>query len=622
MPETNTKEFTATLFPTTEDLTVKQFIPTPTKETPGNVGVCISGGGSRAMTASMGQLRALNYLTLNNQKSLLEQVKAISTVSGGAWLGVPFVYLPSNISDDDYLNTYVPEPSRLVLSDTSGHSTAETLNTFPPGNAGKQLTSLAMSIEGLAWMAFKLWWKQCPTDMLWQSVIGTNILLPYSLYSPSSSMRLPTSLFSYNSQTSKQDVTGPNPSLSKETAHLVATHTHHRPYLICNMSMFIKPTNNDDKKYLAPVQATSFFTGIVGSPDGLDANDRQVGGGGVTSFAFNSVLNNVNGGNVTISQSRQWAIADIVGTSSSFFAKSLKNQIGIWQENPSLFEKFHQQQGPKIIAALRESTPTLDKESHHFLDELEEDVSSIMESLSAFLESIIPAYNYWSVVNAAPNTDMKKNHFADGGNLENTGIGGLLAYSDIDNVISFVNSETPLANSEKGVFNASNQEIPGTRIEVDGQIPPLFGYQPYNDENGYRLYQSDSNPDKPIYKHNQLFPSDAFAELLKGLWETSGNGSNAKPAIYRQNLLVQKNDWFGIKGGKEVGVLWFYLNPVEDWKKALTADVRDFVDGISNFPNYSTLNTQLTAEEVNLMSNLTAWSVANNENAFKKIFTT
>jgi hypothetical protein len=38
-------------------LRIEQFVDLP--ETPGNVGICLSGGGSRAMTAGMGQLRAL-----------------------------------------------------------------------------------------------------------------------------------------------------------------------------------------------------------------------------------------------------------------------------------------------------------------------------------------------------------------------------------------------------------------------------------------------------------------------------------------------------------------------------------------------------------------------------------
>ena len=60
----------------------------------------------------MGQLRALNRLTANGRK-LLPQLKALSTVSGGSWLGVPFVYLPpGSATDAAYLGPWVENPTR------------------------------------------------------------------------------------------------------------------------------------------------------------------------------------------------------------------------------------------------------------------------------------------------------------------------------------------------------------------------------------------------------------------------------------------------------------------------------------------------------------------------------
>jgi hypothetical protein len=90
-------------------LRVSNFVRRPASDTPGNVAVCLSGGGSRAMTAGMGQLLALKNLTTGNGQSLLGKTKAISTVSGGSWVGTTFEYLTDpEISDDDYLGTYTP----------------------------------------------------------------------------------------------------------------------------------------------------------------------------------------------------------------------------------------------------------------------------------------------------------------------------------------------------------------------------------------------------------------------------------------------------------------------------------------------------------------------------------
>ena len=122
--------FTADVI-TTPSLTVNQFFTTP-PPTPGNVGVCLSGGGSRALVAGMGQLQALAYLTANGAP-LLGQVKALSTVSGGSWLGVPFEDLrQSGPSDAAYLGTFNPDQGSL---------TPDQLALLPAGHAGVPITS-------------------------------------------------------------------------------------------------------------------------------------------------------------------------------------------------------------------------------------------------------------------------------------------------------------------------------------------------------------------------------------------------------------------------------------------------------------------------------------------------
>jgi predicted acylesterase/phospholipase RssA len=88
-----TTSLTATIT-STPPLTVGALY-TPASSTPGNVGLCLSGGGTRACAAGMGQLRALASLQANGA-SLLSQIKALSTVSGGSWLGVPYQFLPAS----------------------------------------------------------------------------------------------------------------------------------------------------------------------------------------------------------------------------------------------------------------------------------------------------------------------------------------------------------------------------------------------------------------------------------------------------------------------------------------------------------------------------------------------
>jgi hypothetical protein len=71
------------------------------------------------------------------------------------------------------------------------------------------------------------------------------------------------------------------------------------------------------------------MTGIASTPGGTDANGFQVGGGGVTSFAFNSTPTafNASTSQVTVAQQRQWALVDIVGSSSAALAATLEQLV-------------------------------------------------------------------------------------------------------------------------------------------------------------------------------------------------------------------------------------------------------------------------------------------------------
>src|SRR5262249_16021394 len=146
------------------------------------------------------------------------------------------------------------------------------------------------------------------------------------------------------------------------------------------------------------------------------------------------------------------------------------------------------------------------------------------------------------------------------------GICGLLAYSDIQNVISFLNSEVPLAEGQCGISDGKGGYLPNTNYIVDEMIPPLFGYRPYEEGSinesykGYVLYSNTDYTDYQMYEHNQIFDSSYFPAFLQGLAAAAGSGLNANSAIFTQSLPVLANAWFGIKGGQTITVVWCYLN--------------------------------------------------------------
>jgi len=237
------------------------------------------------------------------------------------------------------------------------------------------------------------------------------------------------------------------------------------------------------------------------------------------------------------------------------------------------------------------------------------------------LKDLIPEYRYWPVKDAKPASSTQPTRFADGGNIENTGVASLLSYADIDNVIACINSTTPLAPAENGVIDAGGNEVPGTRVMVDSQVPPLFGYQPFESGKGYVLYPASAEPKNfPQGRNSRVFDPAAFADFLRGIWQGTGSGADVNAALLKQSLAVQKNPWFGVAGGKTVHVLWVYTNRVKAWYDLLQPSVQailgDFDDPMSfgSFPHYSTFNTDLTSTKVNLLSSLTAWCVAGDPN--------
>lgn len=94
----------------------------------------------------------------------------------------------------------------------------------------------------------------------------------------------------------------------------------------------------------------------------------------------------------------------------------------------------------------------------------------------------------------------------------------------------------------------------------------------------------------------------------------SGSNGTYAPAIFTQRLEVVPNAWFGVTGAREVTVVWCHLGFVEAWLTQFAGNqpVLAIISAErtnSNFPNYSTLKTYLSATQINLLADLAAWSL-------------
>lgn len=88
-----------------------------------DIGIAFSGGGTRSASAVAGQLRGLKRI------GLLDKIKYISAVSGGAWGSAPFTFLPSTFDEDEFLGETLG-PAKITLDSLRGPSKKSLINAI------------------------------------------------------------------------------------------------------------------------------------------------------------------------------------------------------------------------------------------------------------------------------------------------------------------------------------------------------------------------------------------------------------------------------------------------------------------------------------------------------------
>lgn len=277
----------------------------PTAVSSDGVGICLSGGGSRALSCAMGQLRGLRHL------GLLDKVSAISSVSGGTWANVVFSYLPESISDDELLGPVMLDPAQLTL---------DVLAQMAPNNLGQvpyRLGTLPI-LDELA--EYRSTQRYAPSDM-WQAVIGKLVLQDFGLWNPDATGVDPHCFTGTVSPAADSaSAQGANLPVSK-----VYTVRPGRPLPIFNTSLFL---NDSPTAELVPFEASNVLgvrASFVNRPGQLGA----VGGGLIESFAMGSeYLGDDGPDRVTASvPARAFSLNDIAGCSSMAPAEDFEERF-------------------------------------------------------------------------------------------------------------------------------------------------------------------------------------------------------------------------------------------------------------------------------------------------------
>ena len=145
----------------------------PTTNT--KIGLCLSGGGSRALSAGLGQLIGLKNISNGSGGTLLDSVDYISSVSGGTWLTSIFSF-STNQALDDLLGVYTP-PNTLTEKNI-GDLSAGSIGHAPSKLSYTGMIDIIHKKIGLKniilYPEVRKW--------IWPVVVGELVLKPYNLY--------------------------------------------------------------------------------------------------------------------------------------------------------------------------------------------------------------------------------------------------------------------------------------------------------------------------------------------------------------------------------------------------------------------------------------------------------
>lgn len=190
----------------------------------------------------------------------------------------------------------------------------------------------------------------------------------------------------------------------------------------------------------------------------------------------------------------------------------------------------------------------------------------------------------------------------DGGVLENFGLITLLRRG-VDRAIVLVNTATPLATDWDPYTDAPSSD------RLDSYLPGLFG-----------------RPQPSLGTttvDNMIFPAAELPPLIAALQAARRAG---EPVMALQTHRLLHNAWWGVEGGREVKVLWVYLDRVPAWeaqlrdpalKEALDdGDRRLLPTGpLRRFPHYKTggenpgHSIALTDAQARALAELTSWGL-------------
>ncbi len=410
---------------------------------------------------------------------------------------------------------------------------------------------------------------QITPNEVWQRAVGATFFERFGLYDRSGAEYI-----SYNQRT-VADILNRNPSLRGAKFHTVRNQTGDakRPYLVINSTLMWPNSDN-----LVHFEYTPLTTGSrcrLTLEDG-SGNQQTVGGGWIESFAFGSGSPEQwppqHGGDC-----EPWG-----GSAGCVSVPPPRRPFSLALASGTSSAAF-----AATNASLLGGNPLLNN----------------------YLRQGPPIERYWppAPFDASSLPAAEEYTYGDGGSLENYGVIPLLLRG-VERLVVFINTERRLSLDYDPGVEAPYQSPSIT--ELDGNFCTLFGLLPLD----------RAQPPTP---NNQVFRTEEFRGVVQALQQAQRDGG---PPIAVTRHEVQDNEWWGVKGGWDVEVCWYYLDRVPAWEDDLAPDVRRLVEAGNNaapqdktpywgFPNYKTMFQSgklaiiaMQPGEANLLADFCAWS--------------
>lgn len=556
-----------------------------------NFGLCFSGGGTRAATCTLGQLRGLHML------GVLDKVKYIASNSGGTWGSLPYIYYKGDI-EKYYFGEYYP-PEKLTFDNVSEIDKDTFLYQMTKSGAFvKTLVNRIIGEEG------DESFSQAVADIFLRKLyIGDD------------------KFFTLN-KISFDKLKTNNPDISLNDFELVAKG---RPFHIANGTLhnwkFSKEGWKDSrlgKNRLYHVEMTPLYAGVKVFHEDKGDHQRHIGGGYVDPFAFDSIFKKrVQKGDSELIEieyrpdskfsEKIFTLADVMGISGSAATSADISVEKLSMEKPSLTDMF---------VKLGDMASNL----------IFRPLTSVYKGV-AYLTNSLPEIYHFSPIGFLPQSDEDNEtesdnypeyNVGDGGPVDDIALMPLLARG-VPKIMCFCNVQFKLLEEKE-----ESNKLKFNEYNFDEDILCFFGLEKMDDNRGFKVLNKEESFQK-------VFQTDDFWELSEGFKKALKNND---PLIYEGVHKVLPNEHFGIKGGHEVKIMWFYNERCKAWEEKIDKEIfkklddeigeKRFGNRLKNFPNFKTFGENafrvidMHPPQVTLLSNYQTWVILKNKDRIQQ----